>query len=153
MEGIHVFLTWLNTCMIKCTQHHWFCYVPGFTATYTLRQALLQWSIHSCTLFLILLKLITLRICTIECEEKDEILYPCTKYTNTKKPLISRKVSPKYDFLGFEKYQILSSLHMISVIKCLFLIFSSKIFFVNLYLCICELIHSCVFFELYFLVQ
>lgn len=42
---------------------------------------------------------------------------------------------------------------MISVIKCLFLIFSSKIFFVNLYLCICELIHSCVFFELYFLVQ
>lgn len=42
---------------------------------------------------------------------------------------------------------------MKSVIKCLFLIFSSKIFFVNLYLCICELIHSCVFFELYFLVQ
>lgn len=42
---------------------------------------------------------------------------------------------------------------MISVIKCLFLIFSSKIFFVNFYLCICELIHSCVFFELYFLVQ
>lgn len=42
---------------------------------------------------------------------------------------------------------------MISVIKCLFLIFSSKIFFVNLYLYICELIHSCVFFELYFLVQ
>lgn len=42
---------------------------------------------------------------------------------------------------------------MILVIKCLFLIFSSKIFFVNLYLCICELIHSCVFFELYFLVQ
>lgn len=42
---------------------------------------------------------------------------------------------------------------MISVIKCLFLIFSSKIFFVNLYLCISELIHSCVFFELYFLVQ
>lgn len=103
MEGIHVFLTWLNTCMIKCTQHHWFCYVPGFTATYTLRQALLQWSIHSCTLFLILLKLITLRICTIECEEKDEILYPCTKYTNTKKTLISRKVSPKYDFLRLWK--------------------------------------------------
>lgn len=42
---------------------------------------------------------------------------------------------------------------MILVIKCLFLIFSSKIFFVNLYLCISELIHSCVFFELYFLVQ
>lgn len=42
---------------------------------------------------------------------------------------------------------------MILVIKCQFLIFSSKIFFVNLYLCICELIHSCVFFELYFLVQ
>lgn len=42
---------------------------------------------------------------------------------------------------------------MILVIKCLFLIFSSKIFFVNFYLCICELIHSCVFFELYFLVQ
>lgn len=42
---------------------------------------------------------------------------------------------------------------MISVIKCLFLIFSSKIFFVNFYLCICDLIHSCVFFELYFLVQ
>lgn len=42
---------------------------------------------------------------------------------------------------------------MISVIKCLFLIFSPKIFFVNFYLCICELIHSCVFFELYFLVQ
>lgn len=42
---------------------------------------------------------------------------------------------------------------MISVIKCLFLILSSKIFFVNLYLCISELIHSCVFFELYFLVQ
>lgn len=42
---------------------------------------------------------------------------------------------------------------MISVIKCLFLIFSSKIFFVNLYLCICELIHSCVFFELYLLVR
>lgn len=42
---------------------------------------------------------------------------------------------------------------MISVIKCLFLIFSSKIFFVNLYLYICELIHSCVFFELYLLVQ
>lgn len=42
---------------------------------------------------------------------------------------------------------------MISVIKCLFLIFSSKIFFVNFYLCICKLIHSCVFFELYFLVQ
>lgn len=103
MEGIHVFLTWLNTCMIKCTQHHWFCYVPGFTATYTLRQALLQWSIHSCTLFFILLKLITLRICTIECEEKDEILYPCTKYTNTKKTLISRKVSPKYDFLRLWK--------------------------------------------------
>lgn len=37
--------------------------------------------------------------------------------------------------------------------KCLFLIFSSKIFFANLYLCICELIHGCVFFELYFLVQ
>lgn len=42
---------------------------------------------------------------------------------------------------------------MILVIKCLFLIFSSKIFFVNFYLCISELIHSCVFFELYFLVQ
>lgn len=42
---------------------------------------------------------------------------------------------------------------MILVIKCLFLIFSSKIFFVNFYLCICKLIHSCVFFELYFLVQ
>lgn len=42
---------------------------------------------------------------------------------------------------------------MILVIKCLFLIFSSKIFFVNFYLCICELIHSCVCFELYFLVQ
>lgn len=44
---------------------------------------------------------------------------------------------------------------MISVIKCLFLIFSSKIFFVNFFLpvCICELIRSCVFFELYFLVQ
>lgn len=42
---------------------------------------------------------------------------------------------------------------MILVIKCLFLIFSSKIFFVNFYLCICELIHSCVFFELYLLVQ
>lgn len=42
---------------------------------------------------------------------------------------------------------------MILVIKCLFLIFSSKIFFVNFYLSICELIHSCVFFELYFLVQ
>lgn len=42
---------------------------------------------------------------------------------------------------------------MILVIKCLFLIFSSKIFFVNFYLCICELVHSCVFFELYFLVQ
>lgn len=42
---------------------------------------------------------------------------------------------------------------MISVIKCLFLTFSSKIFFVNFYLCICELIHCCVFFELYFLVQ
>lgn len=42
---------------------------------------------------------------------------------------------------------------MILVIKCQFLIFSSKIFFVNLYLCISELIHSCVFFELYFLVQ
>lgn len=42
---------------------------------------------------------------------------------------------------------------MILVIKCLFLIFSSKIFFVNLYLYICELIHSCVFFELYLLVR
>lgn len=42
---------------------------------------------------------------------------------------------------------------MILVIKCLFLIFSSKIFFVNFYLCICELIHSCVFFELYLLVR
>lgn len=42
---------------------------------------------------------------------------------------------------------------MILVIKCLFLIFSSKIFFVNFHLCICELIHSCVFFELYLLVQ
>lgn len=42
---------------------------------------------------------------------------------------------------------------MILVIKCLFLIFSSKIFFVNFYLSICELIHTCVFFELYFLVQ
>lgn len=42
---------------------------------------------------------------------------------------------------------------MILVIKCLFLIFSSKIFFVNFYLCICKLIHSCVFFELYLLVR